>query len=163
MFGGNYAPVNWALCDGKQLKISDYNALYSLIGTTYGGDGVQNFNLPDLRGRVPIHMGQGQGLTNRPIGSSFGAETVTLDATNLPAHNHLINTGGDATTAAPSGNYPANSTGFSLYSLAAADSSLNTAAVDPFSLGTVQPHSNLMPTQCVNFIIALIGYFPQRA
>lgn len=165
MFGGNFAPVDWAFCDGRTLQISDYEVLYSLIGITYGGDGVQNFKLPDLRGRVPIHMGQGPNLTKRTIGSAFGAEEVTLQVANLPAHSHVISAGGDATTADPTNNYPGNSVGFNLYSAAAnPDSTMSTAGVEPAGGATsVLPHSNLMPTQCVNFIIALNGLYPQRS
>lgn len=159
MFGGNFAPMDWAFCDGSTLPISQYDALYSLIGTTYGGDGVTNFNLPDLRGRIPVHMGQGPTLTNRPIGSSFGEEAVTLNETQIPAHTHMINAGGDATTAAPAGAYPGNAN-FALYSAATPDSTMNPAAVGP--VGTAQPHSNVMPSLCINYIIALSGYFPTR-
>jgi len=163
MFGGIYEPQDWAFCDGRTLRIQDYAPLYSLIGITYGGDGVQNFKLPDLRGRVPIHQGQGPNLTNRPIGSLFGEEGVTLQASNIPAHTHVISAGGDATTAAPANNYPGNSVGFNLYSPAATpDSTMNAAAVAPYGAINAVPHSNLMPTLCVNFIIALNGLYPQR-
>lgn len=162
MFGGNYAPMDWALCDGSSLPISVYDVLFSLIGTTYGGDGVQNFNLPDLRGRVPIHMGQGPGLSSRLLGDAPGTEQETLQTSHIPAHTHVISAGGDGTTAAPGGNYPGNSAGFNLYSAASPDSVMNQAAVGPSGTSSAQPHSNLMPTQCVNFIIALNGYYPQR-
>ena len=163
MFGGNFAPENWAFCDGRILSIGEYSELYSLIGTTYGGDGVPTFKLPDLRGRVPVHSGQGPNLTNRPIGSSFGTETVTLDTTQIPAHSHVISAGGDGTVADPTDHYPGNSVGFSLYSAAAPDSTMNPSAVGPSATTGAQPHSNLMPTLCINYIIALSGYFPQRA
>jgi microcystin-dependent protein len=165
MFGGNFEPLDWAFCDGRTLPISTYDTLYSVIGTTYGGDGVTNFKLPDLRGRVPVHKGQGTGLTNRLTGSSFGAEGVTLGATNIPAHSHVINVGGDATTAAPANNYPGNSVGFNLYSSAAtSDSTMNPAVVETTG-GAISPlpHSNLMPTLCMNFIIALYGIFPTQS
>lgn len=162
MFGGTYAPMDWAFCDGSTLQISQYDALYSLIGTTYGGDGTTNFKLPDLRGRLPIHMGQGPDLTSRVLGQSFGTETVTLDSTNISAHNHQISVGAPATTAAPAGNYLGNSVGLSLYSAANADSLMNPAAVGMSAGSPAQPHANVMPCQCVNFIIALYGIFPQR-
>lgn len=162
MFGGTFAPMDWAFCDGSTLQISQYDVLYSLIGTTYGGDGVTNFKLPDLRGRLPIHMGQGPDLTSRVLGESFGTETVSLDSTNIPAHTHLINAGGDGTTAAPAGSYPGNSVGFSLYSAANAESLMNPAAVGMSAVTPVQSHANVMPCQCVNFIIALNGIYPQR-
>lgn len=163
MFGGSYAPMDWALCDGSALQISAYDVLYSLIGTTYGGDGVTNFKLPDLRGRIPIHMGQGPGLSNRVLGSSFGTEQETLQTAHIPAHTHVISAGGDGSTAAPAGNYPGNSVGFNLYAAATPDSVMNAAAVGMSAGSAAQPHSNLMPTQCVNFIIALTGFYPQRS
>lgn len=162
MFGGTFAPMDWAFCDGSTLQISQYDVLYSLIGTTYGGDGTTNFKLPDLRGRLPIHMGQGPDLTSRVLGQSFGTETVTLDSTNIPSHNHLINAGAPATTAAPSGNYLGDSVGLSLYSAATADSLMNPVAVGMSAGSPALPHANVMPCQCVNFIIALNGIYPQR-
>lgn len=162
MFGGNYAPMDWAFCDGALLNISQNDVLYSLIGTIYGGDGYTNFKLPDLRGRVPIHKGSGPGLSNRQLGSSFGAETAVLDTTHIPAHTHVITAGGDGTTISPAGNYPGNSVGFSLYSASTPSGVMNTAAVGMSAANPVQAHSNLMPSQCVNFIIAVSGFYPQR-
>jgi len=162
MFGGTFAPMDWAFCDGSTLRISDYDVLFSVIGTTYGGDGITTFKLPDMRGRVPLHKGQGAGLTSRSIGSTFGNETVTLDATQIPAHNHLISVGGNATTAAPAGSYLGNSVGFSLYSSAASDSTMNASVTSTYPNGVVQPHSNLMPALCINYIIALTGIFPTQ-
>ncbi|NTV15708.1 MAG: phage tail protein [Desulfobulbaceae bacterium] len=162
MFGGTYAPMDWAFCDGSTLQISQYDVLFSLLGTTYGGDGVTNFKLPDLRGRLPVHMGQGQGLTNRTIGTAFGTETETLQVAHIPAHSHLISAGGDATTVSSAGNYPGNSN-FSLYSTATPDNLMNPVAVGSSPPTPAQPHSNLMPSLCVNFIIATNGYLPQRS
>lgn len=162
MFGGNFAPMDWAMCDGSTLQISQYDVLYAVIGTFYGGDGTNNFKLPDLRGRVPVHMGQGPGLTPRSIGNSFGTEVETLQTVHIPSHSHAISAGGPGTTAAPGGNYPGDSAGFSLYSTAAADSLMNQASVGSTPPTSAQPHSNLMPSLCVNFIIATNGYFPQR-
>lgn len=162
MFGGNFAPVDWALCDGSLLPINQYDVLYSLIGTTYGGDGMTNFKLPDLRGRIPVHMGTGQGLTPRSIGNAFGTETETLQVAHIPSHTHLVSVGGNATTAAPAGNYLGNSTNFNLYSTVAPDSLINQAAVGSFP-GQSLPHSNIMPALGVNFIIATSGIYPQRS
>lgn len=162
MWGGTFAPMDWAFCDGSALPISQYDTLFTLIGTTYGGDGQQTFNLPDLRGRLPLHMGQGPGLSGRVIGENFGSEAVTLDSMNIPAHTHLISAGGDATTAAPGGSYLGNSIGFSLYSAANPDSVMSAAAVGMSAGTAAQPHSNVMPALCVNFIIALTGNFPSR-
>ena len=99
--GFNFAPVNWHLCDGSLLPISQYQALYALIGTTYGGNGTTTFGLPDLRGRIPVGMGQGPGLSNYTIGQMAGSTTVTLNSTQMPAHNHMIVAAPDATVAAP--------------------------------------------------------------
>jgi len=162
MFGGTFAPMDWAFCDGSTLSISQYDVLYSVIGTTYGGDGITTFKLPDLRGRVPLHKGQGAGLTSRSIGGSFGTETVTLAASQIPAHNHLISVGGNATTAAPAGNYLGNTVGFSLYSAAAPDSTMNANVTSTYPNSAAQPHSNLMPALCINYIIALTGIFPTQ-
>lgn len=163
MFGGNFAPMDWAFCDGSTLSISQYDLLFSVIGTTYGGNGTTNFSLPDLRGRVPVHMGTGTGLTPRNIGNAFGTETEALQVTHIPAHNHAISVGAPVTTAAPAGKYLGNSANFNLYSTAAPDSLMNQLSVTPFPGGQVLPHSNTMPSLCVNFIIATSGYFPQRA
>lgn len=166
MFGGNYAPQDWALCQGQALQISQNDVLYSLIGVTYGGDGITTFNLPDLRGRVPIHMGTGAGLTPRTIGQSLGAETVTLTADTLPSHTHTLNAGSaTGTLYDPAGNILAGcTTTNALQSYTTTNATpivMNPAAIQ--SAGSSQAHSNMMPTLCINFIIALTGYFPQRA
>jgi microcystin-dependent protein len=163
MFGGNFAPMDWAFCDGSTLPINQYDVLFSVIGTYYGGDGSTNFKLPDLRGRVPVHMGQGPNLTNRVIGTSFGTENETLQTAHIPSHSHAICAGGPGLSTAPGGNYPGDSTNFSLYSTAAPDSLMNQAAVGSFPGSPALPHANVMPSLCVNFIIATSGYFPQRA
>lgn len=163
MFGGNYAPVQWAMCEGQFLPISQNDALFSLLGTIYGGDGVNTFALPDLRGRVPIHMGQGPGLSTRVIGQSFGSENVTLTGQNLPNHTHALNAAsGDGTSNNPAGNIlGAGTNTVQVYNSAVtAPVSMNGAAVG--TTGGSQAHSNLMPTQCVNFIIALYGIYPSR-
>lgn len=161
MFGGTFAPMDWAFCDGSTLPINQYDVLFAVIGTIYGGDGVTNFKLPDLRGRIPVHMGQGSGLTPRVIGQQFGTETETLQTAHIPAHSHVISAGGNGTTVASNGNYPGNSN-FPLYSGAVPDSLMDPAAVGSSPPTPAQPHSNLMPAQCVNFIIATNGYFPPR-
>jgi microcystin-dependent protein len=164
MFGGNYAPVQWAMCNGQLLPIDQNDALFSLIGTTYGGDGRTTFQLPDLRGRVPVHMGAGPGLTNRIICQKFGTESVTLTVDNLPTHMHgLTAASGNGTSNNPSGNILAASTGtVSIYnSGSSAPVKMNPAAVG--NTGGSQSHSNLMPTLCVNFIISLYGIYPSRS
>lgn len=160
LFAGNYVPVGWVLCDGRSLQISQYSALFSLIGATYGGDGRTTFNIPDLRGRVAVHKGQGTGLTNRALGTSYGAETVALAQANISAHTHVISVGGDATTSVPTNNYPGNSIGFNLYSSAAqGDSTMNPDEVGS-TTNAGQPHNNMMPSFCLNYIMALTGIFP---
>lgn len=163
MFGGSYAPQGWALCAGQTMSISQYDQLYALIGTTYGGDGVTTFKLPDLQGRVPLHRGQGPGLTNRTIGAAFGMETVTLQVANIPAHTHSIVVGGDATTADPTNGYLGNSVGFNLYSSAASpDNTMSPSAVGQSGQNAALSHDNMMPGLCINFIIALAGQFPSQ-
>lgn len=163
MFGGTFAIRGWAFCNGAQLQISQYDALYSLIGTTYGGDGISVFNLPDLRSRVPIGSGQGPGLQNYPIGQQSGVETVTLVTGNLPAHNHgagAQSAGGDSN--APGGNTSAwaQASGNSRYTTDAPTGAMNSGTIGFF--GNNQPHDNMLPFQCINYIIALEGIFPPR-
>jgi microcystin-dependent protein len=151
------------MCNGQSLEINQNELLFSLIGTTYGGDGTSTFQLPDFRGRVPIHMGQGVGLSYRTIVQSFGTENETLTVNNLPAHTHPLNaSSSDGTAYNPSGNVLAASTGTVQTYNAAATSpvSMNAAAVGNFGGG--ESHTNVMPTLCINFIIALDGNIPYR-
>ena len=153
MFGGSFAPAGWAFCDGTLLPISQNDTLFNLIGTTYGGDGQNTFALPDLRGRLPVH--QGDGFT---LGQTGGVEAVTLTVNQLPAHTHAMSfslTQANATT--PSGNVPAQ--GQSIYVL---DSGLGTvgAANATTPDGGSQPHSNFQPYLCIDFILSLFGVFP---
>lgn len=163
MFGGTYVPAGWLACDGSSLPISDYQILYTLIGTTYGGDGISNFLLPDLRGRVPINQGTGLGLSPRAIGQSFGSETVTLTAAQLP-HTHILQA---ATAAAPTpvlnpgGNVLAQVNTDNLYSATLSSvAGLHPATVT--AAGGSLPHQNMMPSLCVTFIISPIGIFPSQ-
>jgi microcystin-dependent protein len=159
MFGGTFAPNGWALCNGQLVAISEYDALFSLIGTTYGGDGQSTFALPDLRGRLPMHLGTGPGLSPRVIGEAFGAESVTLTAAQMPAHAHPLAAAGAATLSSPQGarygNTGANVTYLDTAPTRAFASAAHVAA------GGSQPHDNLMPSLCVNFIISLFGIYPQ--
>ncbi|HJW03590.1 MAG TPA: tail fiber protein [Azospira sp.] len=158
MFAGNYAPQNWALCDGSQLPISGNEALFSLIGTTYGGNGVSTFALPDLRGRIPICQGQGNGLTPRPLGQAVGTEGVALSQAEMPNHTHTLNAGAQASAPAPQGNLP-GTTSFNLY--APAVTTPATFAGNAISnAGNGAPHNNVMPSLCINFIIMLVGTYP---
>jgi microcystin-dependent protein len=162
MVGFNFAPTGWALCEGQLLPISQYAALFDLLGTIYGGDGVSNFALPDLRGRVPVAMGQGSGLSNYSIGQLGGTENVTLITNQMPAHTHAANAStSNGTSATPSGNFPAvNNEGIQHYA-AASNGTMNSAAIG--TAGGSQPHNNVQPYLCINFIIALEGVFPTRS
>ena len=163
MVGFNFAPVGWALCNGQLLLISQNDALFNLIGTYYGGDGLNNFALPDLRSRVPIHAGQGNGLSPYTLAQQAGAETVALSVTQMPAHNHLVacNTGG-GNQASPANNYPAvESTGTSLDYSNASNNTMNAAMIS--NAGSGAAHANIQPVLCVNFIIALTGIFPSQS
>ncbi len=162
MFAGNFAPRSWALCDGQLLAINQNQSLFSLLGTTYGGDGRTTFALPDMRGRLPVHMGQGPGLANRNIGSKFGAETASVSVAEMPAHRHdlLVSTAG-GTQNVPDDSFLASSPNVRVYRPQATNVALDIDAIEASGPGQ-QPHSNIMPFQCVNFIIALSGVFPSR-
>lgn len=169
MFGGDFAPVGWALCDGALLSIAQESTLYALIGTTYGGDGVQTFAVPDLRGRLPVHQGTGIGLTPRALGTISGTETVTLTIPSLPAHNHALlastdpgTLDGPAPNAVPA--TPTNGVTPFLY-VVPGTSGVVTGAMANGGIGFTGgggPHANLMPSQCLSFIIALQGVFPSQ-
>ncbi len=161
MFGGNFAPNGWALCHGQLMAISENDALFNLIGTTYGGDGQTTFALPDLRGRVPIHQGQGPGLSRRVMGESLGSESVTLTPAQLPAHAHPIAATGTATLSSPNGTRYGDTGANGTYVDTATNAQF--AAQASASAGGSQPHDNMMPFQCVNFIIALEGIFPPQS
>ena len=163
MFAGNFAPRGWAFCDGQLLAVSQNDALFSLLGTIYGGDGRTTFGLPDLRGRIPIHAGNGPGLSPRQLGSKAGNENVTLTVNQLPPHTHALNGSTAAGTAAsPAGAVPSASTTIDLYATADPVASDALASSALANAGGSQPHSNLMPFLCVNFIIALVGIYPSR-
>ena len=164
MFAGNFAPKGWALCDGQLLPISQNQALFALLGTTYGGDGQTTFALPDLRGRMPLHEGTGPGLTPRTLGESGGAEQVTLTLSQIPAHTHVATVSADSTVGAtdqPKGALPArNASATPQYGTQANVQMGN--AVQVASAGGGQAHSIMSPFTAVNFIIALQGIFPSR-
>jgi microcystin-dependent protein len=168
-FGFNFAPRGWAFCNGQLLAISSNTALFSLLGTYYGGNGVSTFALPDLRGRVPIHQGQGPGLQNYSIGTQGGFETVTLNGLQMPSHNHLATATIRANSQpgdedSPEGNYLAAHAGDENYS-AAANSNMasNAATVTIQNNGGNQPHSNMAPYLVINWCIALFGIYPSRS
>jgi microcystin-dependent protein len=173
MFGGSYTPVGWVTCDGRLLSIAEYDVLYSLLGTTYGGDGQTTFGVPDLRSRIPVCMGQGNGLSNYVIGQMAGNESITLQPNQLPTHNHSI-----ATTAKPGTN---NIPGVTLIladeggsgagtgdgqvtaygAVSASTISLSGSAIG--NSGNSFPHENRQPYQALNFIIAYSGTYPSRS
>jgi microcystin-dependent protein len=163
MFGGNFAPQGWAFCHGQLLAISENEALFNLIGTTYGGDGQDTFALPDLRGRVPIHMGTGPGLSSRQIGELAGTETVTLTANQIPIHTHAAQVqSGAGDSGAPAANavWASSAGGVKVYTASATPPASAMAAGNIGSAGGNQPHENRMPFLAVNFIISLFGIFP---
>jgi len=161
MFAGNFAPRGWALCEGQLLAISQHDALFSLLGTIYGGDGETTFGLPDLRGRFPIHAGSGPGLSPRRLGAKAGAESVTLTVNQLPSHVHAIQASTDiATESSPRANVLAQSSLARPYVEAPANANLASNSVT--SVGGSRSHTNLMPALCLNFIIALVGIYPSR-
>jgi microcystin-dependent protein len=161
MFAGNFAPAGWALCQGQLMPISENDTLFNVIGTTYGGDGQETFGLPDLQGRIPIHMGQGAGLQNHNIGDKFGAESVTLSAQQLPTHSHaLLATTGSGTTTSATGNLVSASPDNQIYTQDVGSVALASNSVSP--VGGSQPHDNMQPYLCVNYIISLFGVFPTQ-
>ena len=171
MGGWNFAPHGFAFCNGQLLSISQNTALFSLLGTNFGGDGQTTFGLPDLRGRVPIHWGQGNGLSSYNIGQTGGTEAVALVTSQMPAHNHTINANGNIpNTASPDGSYFANSpvtgsgpnaTQLKLYQTTAPNGAVFNANTMG-STGGGQAHTNIQPFMCVTYVIALTGIFPAR-
>lgn len=161
MFGGNFAPRSWALCDGQLLSIAQNTALFSILGTTYGGDGRTTFGLPDLRGRVPIHPGNGPGLSAYRLGQKGGSESNILTISNLPPHNHTINTKEEGNTEDSNGSFIAGNGSNSFGTTSDLGNTLATRALN--NTGNNQAVNNIQPFQCVNYIIALQGVFPSRS
>jgi microcystin-dependent protein len=170
MVGFNFAPRGWAFCNGQILSIAQNTALFSLLGTTYGGNGQTTFALPDLRGRVPIQQGQGPGLSPYSLGQVGGTESTTLNSTNVPPHSHTLNVAGTAkgNSALPNNNWfaigfdPNNNANLNNYSTAGPT---GPTAMNPGTItggGSSQPFNNLQPYLCISFCIALEGIFPSR-
>ena len=159
MFGGNFAPAGWVFCDGSLLAISENEALFQLIGTTYGGDGQENFAVPNLSGRVPVHQGQGPGLTNRTIGEVAGVPSVTLTTQQLAGHSHplqaSLNVGSSSN---PGGQVLATGTNVLLFRAIAPNTPMAANVIGP--TGGSQPHENMQPYSVISFCIALQGIFP---
>jgi microcystin-dependent protein len=162
MFAGNFAPVGWEICQGQLLPISENDALFTLIGTTYGGDGENTFALPDLRGRLPVHQSN-----EYVMGQTFGVESVTLTTSQIPAHNHPLAGNSNptagvvtATSTVPSGNVMGK-TSRPIYSSSTSTAAMAEQAIS--AVGGSQPHDNLQPYLCINFIISLYGVFPSQS
>jgi microcystin-dependent protein len=163
MFGGNFAPRGWALCNGQLLSIAQNTALFSILGTTYGGNGQTTFALPNLQGRLAMHPGNGPGLTPRTLGETAGSETVTLVNNQMPAHNHLLAcTSNPASQTQPEGHIlgAESASATQVYSSEQPNQNMNPMSIS--ASGGSQPHDNMPPFQCVNYIIALEGIFPSR-
>lgn len=161
MFAGNFAPRGWAFCDGQLLAVSQNDALFSLFGTIYGGDGRTTFGLPDMRGRIPIHAGSGPGLSPRPLGSKAGSEQETLTVNQLPSHTHgpVKANAAAASDSSPAGELNATSS-VDIYT-SSGNTDMSSQAVT--NIGGSQPHTNIQPFLCIHFIVALFGIYPSRS
>ena len=162
MFGGNFAPAGWMFCDGQLLPISENDALFTLIGTTYGGDGQSTFALPDLRGRLPLHQGTGSSGSSYLLGQNGGVEAVTLTVNQIPAHGHppLCNNNAGTLTVPTNAFWAGVGAGFQQYSQPTSAHTMHPGAIA--LAGGGQPHDNFSPYLCVNFIISLFGVFPSQ-
>jgi microcystin-dependent protein len=161
IFPFNFAPKGWAFCDGQILPLSQNTALFSLLGTTYGGDGKSNFALPNMQGSTPMHPGQGPGLSLHDLGETGGSETVSLLESEIPSHTHFVNaSGADASDPSPNAEQFAKGVGLGTYAAPAAFNPFNPNALTP--AGGDQPHNNMQPYLTLNFCIALQGVFPPR-
>jgi microcystin-dependent protein len=164
MFVGTFAPLNWEFCWGQTLQISSYSSLYSIIGAQFGGDGVTTFKLPDLRGRIPIGGGDGPNLTPRTPGQMGGAENVTLTTAQLPSHQHTVkcDTTGTSASNTPANNLPSLTSQGNSYS--PGTGTTTTMKADMLSgAGNSQPHDNMPPWGCINYIICVEGMWPPRS
>ena len=159
MFGGNFAPLGWSICDGSVMAISQNSTLFQLIGTTFGGDGQSTFALPNLLSRVPVHQGTTLGNTF-VIGQQGGVESVILTVQQIPSHTHVAQAGGSGTSNSPAGNVWAGWTGAQYSDQTSGLGALSPVTISP--VGGSQPHDNLMPFLAVNFIISLFGVFPSQ-
>jgi len=174
IFAGNFAPRGWALCEGQLLPINSYSALFSILGTTYGGDGRSTFGLPDLRGRIPMGSGSGPGLSTRKIGQKMGEENHTLIDAEIPSHSHtskLSVSKGNGTQGAATADSTIATTGVNTgrvfteslgYNTSTPDTALNSASIAGGNTGGGRSHNNMQPTLCINYVIALEGNFPPR-
>ena len=163
MFAGNFPPAGWMFCDGQSLPISENDALFTLIGTMYGGDGQETFNLPNLQSRIPLHFGTGPDGVTYTQAEAAGTETVTLSTQQIPSHTHaqLCSSGSGQVTADPV-NAVASKADLSQYSSAGATVAMGTPNMTSDPSGGSQPHENCQPFLCINFIISLFGLFPHQ-
>jgi microcystin-dependent protein len=162
MFAGNFAPNGWLFCQGQTLPISEYDALFNLIGTTYGGDGQSTFNVPNLASRLPVHMGSAQSGNTYQIGEQSGVETVTLTTQQIPNHTHALtaNDSQPGNQVSPAGALPGISFNVVPFINNSPSANFNASAITP--AGGSQPHENMQPFLCINFIISLFGIFPSQ-
>lgn len=161
MFAGNFAPVGWMFCDGQQLPISQNETLFTLIGTTYGGDGEETFNLPNLQSRVPMHMGNGPDGVTYPLAEVAGVESVTLTTQQIPVHTHsLLGSTAGANDGNPTNKVLAQSAQVAYMIEADGELAMNANSITP--VGGSQPHENCQPFLCINYIISLFGIFPSQ-
>jgi microcystin-dependent protein len=164
IFAGSFAPRGWAFCNGQLLQIAQHTALFSIVGTTYGGDGRTTFGLPNLQGRAPMHAGRGPGLTPRRLGQTGGAATVTLTMQQLPNHTHALRASlNPAEAPGPNGNALARSVGLAAYQTDTTNNLVEMADASLPSMGGGQAHDNMQPFLTMHFIIALTGIFPSRS
>jgi len=162
IFAGNFAIRSWAFCDGQLLPVAQNTALFSLVGTTYGGDGRTTFGLPNMQGRAPMHPGRGPGLTDRRLGQKTGVETVNLNDTQIASHSHTARGSENAATVStPANNFVARGGGRGVNSYLNADDSVG-ASKQLLPTGGGQAHNNMQPYLAMNFIIALQGLYPSR-
>ncbi|HKG15992.1 MAG TPA: tail fiber protein [Pyrinomonadaceae bacterium] len=160
MFAGNFAPAGWMLCQGQQLPISENDVLFTLLGTTYGGDGESTFNLPNLASRVPVHMGNGPDGVTYQIGEAAGTESVTLTTQQIPIHTHAMLASNDIPTLNSPGSNVVGQAAAKFFRSGAPNAQMNNASLQ--AVGGSQPHENCQPFLCINFIISLFGRFPSQ-
>jgi microcystin-dependent protein len=159
LFAGNFAPLGWVFCQGQLLPIAEYETLFNLIGTTYGGDGQTTFGVPDLQGRVPVHQGALAGGSTYTLGQKAGVENVTITASQMPTHSHAFAASqASGTQVGPGANLLGASSSIAMYTSQVPNVSFNPAAIGVY--GGSQPHDNLQPYVCVSFIISLFGIYP---
>ncbi|SHO57843.1 phage tail protein [Vibrio quintilis] len=161
MFGGNYSPVHWAFCDGQELATSAQQELFSLLGSLYGGDGRSTFALPEMRGRVPLHYGQGPGLTNRFPGQRFGQEGVVLTKDQIPLHSHSFMTSSEPPASGSPSSSEVIGAGYAFSDKSSIAGKMNEGMIQYAGSGAA--HYNMMPYSVVNFIICMIGLYPTRS